>query len=118
MKKAEAPVEVHVCVAGAGSPSEEGPLLLKKRRQRLRFGAAETEHRILLGDDLQNSVWKANPELVSTLSQEDVDPLDAFNSSEGDLEPRPPALAVSRVAVTSPLPLAVFPEQVLSCCFS
>lgn len=118
MKQAEAPVEVHVCVAGAGSPSEEGLSLLEKRRQPLRFGDAEPEHRILPGDDLQSSVWKANPDLVSTLSQGDVDPLDALNSSEGDLEPRLPALPVLRVAVTSPLPLAVFPEQVLSCCFS
>ena len=109
---------MHVCVAGAGSPSEEGPLLLKKRRQRLRFDAAEPEYRIIPGDDLQSSSLEASPDLVSPLSQRDVDHLDAFNSSEGDLEPRPPALAVSRVAVTSPLPLAVFPEQVLSCCFS
>lgn len=115
MKKAEAPVEVHVCVEGAGSPSEEGLLLLEKGRQRLRFGAAEPEDRILPGDDLQSSVWKANPDLVSTLSQGDADPLDALNFSERDLEPRLPALALSPVAVTCPLPVAVCQEQVLRC---
>ena len=69
---------------GAGSSSEEGISLLEKGGQLLRFGAAEPEHRVTPGDDLQSSSLEANPDLVSPLPQGDVDHLDAFNFSEGD----------------------------------
>ena len=67
-----------------GSLSEEGISLLEKGRQRLRLGAAEPEHLVILADDLQSPSVKANPDLVSLLPQGNIYHLDAFDLSEGN----------------------------------
>ena len=74
-----------VCWVGAAPSSLlKGISLLEKGDQRLRGGTAELKHLVIPGDDLQGPALPAKPKL-SPVSEGNVDYLDAFNFSDGDL---------------------------------